>query len=63
MTLRDRIAMVACNATAAGKLFPWDQLSDVHRQAWYDVADAIIRELGLPPNWGKPSFDNGSRNE
>lgn len=23
------------------------------------VADAVIRELGLPPTWGTPSFDNG----
>lgn len=25
------------------------------------LADVLIRELGLPPTWGKPSFDNGTQ--
>lgn len=44
--LRTRIAAAACDATSAGKLFPWDTLSPALREAWYEVADAIIRELG-----------------
>lgn len=27
------------------------------------VADAVISELGLPPTWGVPSFDNGTVDE
>lgn len=44
--LRTRIAAAACDATSAGKLFPWDTLSPALREAWYEVADAIICELG-----------------
>ncbi len=29
----------------------------------YKVADAVIRELGLPPTWGKPSFENGTTDD
>jgi hypothetical protein len=34
----------------------WGQLGHSHAD---HQADAVIRELGLPPTWGKPSFDNG----
>lgn len=44
--LRTRIAATACDATSAGRLFPWDTLSPALREPWYAVADAIIRELG-----------------
>lgn len=27
------------------------------------LADAVIRELGLPPTWGRPSFENGSNDD
>ena len=27
------------------------------------MADAVIRELGLPPTWGKPSFENGTTDD
>ena len=50
--LRDRIAEVACGATSAGKLFPWDTLSTANRQPWYVVADAVIEALGLTENGG-----------
>lgn len=43
--LRDRIAAVACGATSAGKLFPWDTLSEPQKDAWRTMADAVIAEL------------------
>jgi len=45
--MRDRIAAAACGATSAGKLFPWETLSEPQRDAWRKVADAVIAELGL----------------
>lgn len=27
------------------------------------LADVLIRELGLPPTWGKPSFENGTTDQ
>lgn len=45
--LRERIAAAACGATSAGKLFPWETLSEAQRDAWRTVADAVIGEIDL----------------
>jgi hypothetical protein len=45
--LRDRIATAACGATSAGKLFPWNTLSEPQKDAWRAMADAVIAELSL----------------
>lgn len=65
--LTDRIAQVIWDALTAQaesdqRFPPWvnqeNEVIDgnVDMQA---VAAAIVAELGLPPTWGKPSFDNG----
>jgi hypothetical protein len=46
--LRTRIAVAACGATSAGKLFPWDTLSEPQRDAWRAIADAVIRDVLTP---------------
>lgn len=55
--LRDRIAAAACGATSAGKLFPWETLSEAQRNSWRAVADAVIAEIDL----GIPCAANGCR--
>lgn len=56
--LRTRIAAAACDATSAGRLLPWDTLSPPLREPWYEVADAIIRELGLTRRTGHGPYSN-----
>lgn len=51
--LRHRIAAAACGATSAGKLFPWDTLSEPQRDSWRAVADAVIRELQIDTEDGE----------
>ena len=53
-TLRARIALVLSDHDPEGAA-----LCEYH----YDVADAVIRELGLPPTWGRASFENGSADD
>lgn len=43
--LRYVIAKTACNATSAGKLFPWDTLNEAHQESWYKVSDAVLQVL------------------
>lgn len=56
--LRTRIAAAACDATSAGKMFPWDTLDQPLREPWYAVADAIIRDLGLTRRTGQGPYSN-----
>jgi hypothetical protein len=48
--LRTRIAAAACGATSAGKLFPWNTLSEPQKDAWREMADAVIDVLLEDPN-------------
>lgn len=56
--LRTRIAAAACDATSAGKLFPWHTLSPALRETWYAVADAVISEIGLTRRTGQGPYAN-----
>lgn len=38
-------------------------LTDTWDENCMELADAVIRELGLPPTWGVPSFANGKRTD
>lgn len=54
--LRDRIAATLIDYWPS----PWHG-SDKQRGEVNDLADVLIAELGLPPDWGTPSFDNSQR--
>lgn len=65
--LRDRIAAVLRDrllneiegaVNGVDNIYVGDYVGEsaIHLTA---LADAVIRELGLPPTWGKPSFENG----
>lgn len=57
--LRDRIGKAICDATSAGKLFPWNTLNDREKETWRGYADAVIVALGLRPERGQRSNPTG----
>lgn len=42
----DRVARAICDASHAGRLFPWDSLDDALREPWREMAAAAINALG-----------------
>lgn len=40
--VRDQMARAICESTSAGRLFPWDTLTERERAPWRRMADAAI---------------------
>lgn len=41
----DKVAQAICEVTTAGKLFPWDELSEAARDSWRVMAVAAITAM------------------
>lgn len=53
----------AHQSSAWGCLCGW-QYNALDDYSHFDhAATALIRELGLPPTWGRPSFENGNADD
>ncbi|AEK08631.1 hypothetical protein PBI_DLANE_87 [Mycobacterium phage DLane] len=50
--LVERAAQAIYEQTSAGKLFPWDTLTETHKVQWRSMADAafdVLVEAWFPP--------------